>query len=50
MQVGQIRSFTSEQEFNLLQSRQQLFAASDQLKALIYAPDLPLAGEDLILP
>lgn len=49
-QVSQIRAFVGERRLDIIEGRTALRQASDQLKQLIYAPHLPLSGEELIIP
>ena len=49
-QISQIRAFVGERRLDVIESRTALRRSSDQLKQLIYAPHLPLSGEELIIP
>lgn len=50
VQVTESRSFAALRQADLVQARQRLRLASDRLKRLMNDPDLPLAGETLLLP
>ncbi len=48
--LAQARSSVEERRSNVLRARQAVRQASDALKRLINSPDLPLAGETMIVP
>lgn len=50
VQISDQRAFVAEARFRVLQARQAVFESSDRLKAFAYAPDLSLAGDDVIVP
>lgn len=50
VEISQIRAFVAERRLDVIEARRALRQSSDQLKQLLYAPDLPLSGEELIDP
>jgi len=50
VRLTEANSFVELRRADVIRARQQVGLASDQLKRLINSPDLPVAGETLILP
>ncbi len=48
--ITEASSFVEQRRFDVIQARQRVRLASDQLKQLINDPDLPVSGEALLLP